>query len=274
MGKSIMVKFPSDPNFLRNKELSDLLLGYFCLNSNKDSMGKYILKKNIGKTILELGMTYPTYDKKVKILEEEKYIENKENQITVLYNNYTNSCLISKSTLEVLLKSKINNIIKVFVMLNIFHETKNGNYFTYKSLISQIGYSKYPSARMNKRIQEILDYLQDNKLLKYTKDTKIGYNTIFRILEINKDISNMKEGRSFNWKWVSTVIDIEEIKKNNKGKYKKEDLMFILDNIDFPKEGIFTWKEKENTKFYNKAIDLALQYRLIKIERREYNEYF
>lgn len=269
MGKSIMVKFPSDPNFLKNKELSDLLLGYFCLNSNKDSMERYSLKKNIGKTILELGMTYPTYDKKVKVLEEEKYIENKENQITVLYNNYKNSCLISKSTLEILLKSKLNNIIKVFVILNIFHETKNGNYFTYKSLISQIGYSKYPSARMNKRIQEILDYLQDNRLLKYTKDKKIGYNTIFRILEINKDISNMKEGRSFNWKWVSTVIDIEEIKKNNKGKYKKEDLMFILDNIDFPKEGIFTWKEKENTKFYNKAIDLALQYRLINIERSE-----
>ena len=263
MGKSIMVKFPSDPNFLKNKELSDLLLGYFCLNSNKDSMEKYSLKKNIGKTILELGMTYPTYDKKVKVLEEEKYIENKENQITVLYNNYTNSCLISKSTLEVLLKSKLNNIIKVFVILNIFHETKNGNYFTYKSLISQIGYSKYPSARMNKRIQEILDYLQDNK------DTKIGYNTIFRILEINKDISNMKEGRSFNWKWVSQVIDIEEIKRNNKSRYEESDLIYIFDNIGFPKEGIFTWKEKENTKFYNKAIDLALQYRLIKIERSE-----
>lgn len=269
MGKSIMVKFPSDPNFLKNKELSDLLFGYFCLSSNKDSMGKYSLKKDIGKTILKLGMTYPTYDKKVKILEEEKYIENKENQITVLYNNYTNSCLISKSTLEILLKSKLNNIIKVFVILNIFHETKNGNYFTYKSLISQIGYSKYPSTRMNKRIQEILDYLQDNKLLKYTKDKKIGYNTIFRILEINKDISNMKEGRSFNWKWTSQVIDIEEIKRNNKSRYEESDLIYIFDNIGFPKEGIFTWKEKENTKFYNKAIDLALQYRLIKVERGE-----
>lgn len=274
MEKNIMIRFPSDPKFLRNKNLSDLLFGYFCLYSNKDDKGRYSLKKDIGRAILGLGITYPTYDKKMKALEEEKYVESKADQITVLYDNYKNSCLISKSTLEILLKSKLNNIIKVFVILNIFHETKDGNWFTYTSLLSQIGYSKYPSTRMNKNMQEILDYLQTNGLLKYTRDKKIGRNIVFRITEINKDISNVKEGRSFNWKWVSQVIDIEEIKKNNKGKYKKEDLMFILDNIDFPKEGIFTWKEKENTKFYNKAIDLALQYRLIKIERRGYNEYF
>lgn len=269
MGRDIMVKFPSDPEFLRNKKLSDLLFGYFCLNSRKDDMGKYSLKENIGGAVSDLGMTYPTYNKRFKTLEEEKYIGSEGNKVTVLYSNYKNSCLISKRTLEVLLRSKLNNIIKVFVILNIFHETKNGNWFTYNSLISQIGYSKYPSTRMNKCMQEILDYLQDNGLLKYTRDKKIGCNTVFRIIEINKDISNMKGGRSFNWKWTSTVIDIEEIKNNNKGKYKKEDLVFILDNIDFPKEGIFTWKEKENTKFYNKAIDLALQYKLIKIERRE-----
>ena len=237
--------------------------------SNKDDKERYSLKKDIERAIWGLGITYPTYDKKIKALEEEKYVESKADQITVLYDNYKNSCLISKSTLEILLKSKLNNIIKVFVILNIFHETKDGNWFTYTSLLSQIGYSKYPSTRMNKNMQEILDYLQTNGLLKYTRDKKIGRNIVFRITEINKDISNVKEGRDFNWKWVSQVIDIEEIKRNNRSRYEESDLVYIFDNIGLPKEGVFTWKEKENTKFYNKAMDLALQYRLIKIERRE-----
>lgn len=269
MGKDIMVKFPSDPEFLRNKKLSDLLFGYFCLNSRKDNMGEYSLKENIGGAVSDLGMTYPTYNKRFKTLEEEKYIESEGNKVTVLYSNYKNSCLISKRTLEVLLRSKLNNIIKVFVILNIFHETKNGNWFTYTSLLSQIGYSKKSGTRGNKIIKDILDYLQDNGFLKYAKDKNIGRNTVFRIIEINKDISNIKEGRNFNWKWTSTVIDIEEIRNNNKSRYEEGDLIYIFDNIGFPKEGIFTWKEKENTKFYNKAIDLALQYKLIKIERSE-----
>lgn len=254
------IRFPSDAKFLKNKDFSDLLFGYFSLYSQKDKAGQYSLEKKTSVIISQIDMSYLTYNKKVEALEMGGYIKKEDKKICVLYNNYKNDFKIPRETIKVLLNSKLNNIIKVFIILNIFYENKYGGWFTYKSLLSQIGYSKYPSVSANQNIKEILDYLEKKGLLKYSTEHygNLGYRR-FRIIEINKTIDSPKE---IKWEWKTKNIDFEDITK--KEKCKKEDIMYIFTNIGFPTEGYFSFIPEDKTNRYKKAIELALRYNLIK----------
>ena len=106
------IRLPSDSVFLKDKNLSDLLFGYFSAYSQRETSGSYSLTRNAGEIISDLDMSYPTYKKKIEALESAGYIKTVGKKVYVLYNSYENSCKLPKGTIEILLKSKLNNIIK------------------------------------------------------------------------------------------------------------------------------------------------------------------
>ena len=256
------IRLPSDTVFLKDKNLSDLLFGYFSAYSQRETSGSYSLTRNAGEIISDLDMSYPTYKKKIEALESAGYIKTVGKKVYVLYNSYENSCKLPKETIEILLKSKLNNIIKVFTILIIFHESRHGNWFTYKSLLSQIGYSKCPSTSANNNIKDILNYLEKEGLLKYEIEYygDLGRKR-FKITELKK---NPKEkNKKVYWRWISQNINMTGIKKNSRIKYNENDMIFIVNNIGFPKEGTFGLPNENAESKYSKAVELALQYNLI-----------
>ena len=96
------IRLPSDSVFLKDKNLSDLLFGYFSAYSQREPSGSYSLTRNAGEIISDLDMSYPTYKKKIEALESAGYIKTVGKKVYVLYNSYENSCKLPKETIEIL----------------------------------------------------------------------------------------------------------------------------------------------------------------------------
>ena len=189
-----LIKIPSDKKFLGNKNLSDLLFGYLIIHSNRISKTKSEVKRTKNNIIQSLGISYTTYNKKILALSQNGYIRINGKSI-IMSNSYKYSCVIPRETLEILLQSNYNNIIKVFVILNIFYENRKDSWFTYTSLLAQIGFYSTSDTRNNKKIKDILDYLSAYGLLEYKTEYYEPLNCRrFKIISISKYIK--KEGET------------------------------------------------------------------------------
>lgn len=184
-----IMKIPSDANFLKNKDISDILFAYLYLVSYPDENGKMKLNRYKFNGAKFFDMDKRTYYKKLAALEDNKHIKIENQMIEVKCNRLKNYCWIPRSTLEVLVGSKIPNIIKVYISLMIFYENHTDSWFTCKSLLEQIGYSGMKQSSNNKKIKEMLKYLQDYDLIDFKVEHCKEYNCFrYKILKVNKGV--------------------------------------------------------------------------------------
>lgn len=184
-----IMKIPSDAKFLKNKDISDILFAYLYLVSYPDENGKMKLNRYKFNGAKFLGINKRTYYKKLTALEDNKHIKIENQMIEVKCNRLKNYCWIPRSTLEVLVGSKMPNIIKVYISLMIFYENHTDSWFTCKSLLEQIGYSGMNQSSNNKKIKEMLKYLQDYDLIDFKVEHCKEYECFrYKILKVNKEV--------------------------------------------------------------------------------------
>lgn len=189
-----IMKIPSDAKFLKNKDISDILFAYLYLVSYPDENGKMKLNRYKFNGAKFFDMDKRTYYKKLAALEDNKHIKIENQMIEVKCNRLKNYCWIPRSTLEVLVASKIPNIIKVYISLMIFYENHTDSWFTCKSLLEQIGYSGMKQSSNNKKIKEMLKYLQDYDLIDFKVEHCKEYNCFrYKILKVNKGVKKREK---------------------------------------------------------------------------------
>lgn len=216
-------KIPLTQEFLQNKRIYDRIWIYLQLNSyiGKDQEHKqHRFIYNDFKSMLELYnrvnvkvydykkhkeknfFSYNTFVNSFDILEHQLhyitkgYIIDKRNILVDVYylkEDFTPYKLIPIETLQFLMNSNINNIIKVYACLSNWYSFKAGYRFSLEELSVAIGYT---SKAKNTEIQEILYFLKNNGLIdfRHTKTTTPGgVATYYYILsDVNTTITPLE----------------------------------------------------------------------------------
>lgn len=183
---------PTYKEFTGNKKISDRIYTWILLNSNIDSeTGDKWLPISRNKCMTGVGVRYETYIKKIGTLVDLGYIEKTQFNYVVSKKQFQYGCKINLSTAQVLLDSKMDNIIKLYAVLKRLYETNhNRAWFNYKSLYSGFGIGYAHQGRDNHKTEEMLKYLQEHKLIYYEK---IYENGLFK-KNIIKWVGEIKDG--------------------------------------------------------------------------------
>lgn len=179
------VLIPSDREFLSNKKISDRLYVWILLTGERIDTDIYIDKmpRNGYKLV---GINYRTFYKRIEELVEKGYLEENEYKYKVSKISHFKR-LIYEDIIEKLYETKIDNIIKVYVYLSsLYAQYGDSAWFTYNSILEAIGYNHERNTRNQNKIKNILNKLEELKLLKYSRTYEKGqeYLIKFKILNI------------------------------------------------------------------------------------------
>ena len=203
MSRNATVAIPSDEKFLGNKDISDRIYVWFILNCNKKGKRYYISKSKIRGVYNKIGINYRTFCKAIDNLIAGGYLKDIEYQyeitnITLKISKYKR--YVSYDILERLYNIKVDNIIKVYLFLSSLYSIYGKeSYFTYSTILNSIGYSYKKQTYNHKKIQSMLDKLEEIGMIKYCRMYTPGdsYQIKYRILfiegvEFKNDISKSR----------------------------------------------------------------------------------
>ena len=204
MSENATVAIPSDGKFLSNKDISDRVYVWLILNSIKLNKKLFVNKNKMRGVYNKIGINYRTFCKAINSLIEEGYLEETEYQyeitnITTKVSKYKR--YVSYNILEKLYNTELDNIIKVYLFLSsLYSMYGKESYFTYSTVLSSIGYSYKKQTYNHKKIQGMLDKLEEIGTLKYCRTYTPGdsYQIKYRILFIegvNFKNDNSKSGQ-------------------------------------------------------------------------------
>ena len=190
MSENATVAIPSDGKFLSNKDISDRVYVWLILNSIKLNKKLFVNKNKMRGAYNKIGINYRTFCKAINSLIEEGYLEETEYQyeitnITTKASKYKR--YVSYNILEKLYNTELDNIIKVYLFLSsLYSMYGKESYFTYSTVLSSIGYSYKKQTYNHKKIQRMLDKLEEIGTLKYCRTYTPGdsYQIKYRILFI------------------------------------------------------------------------------------------
>lgn len=190
MSENATVAIPSDGKFLSNKDISDRVYVWLILNSIKLNKKLFVNKNKMRGVYNKIGINYRTFCKAINSLIEEGYLEETEYQyeitnITTKVSKYKR--YVSYNILEKLYNTELDNIIKVYLFLSsLYSMYGKESYFTYSTVLSSIGYSYKKQTYNHKKIQGMLDKLEEIGTLKYCRTYTPGdsYQIKYRILFI------------------------------------------------------------------------------------------
>lgn len=146
--------------------------------------------------------SYNTFTKSFKTLQKLGYItqgkilDNKRNLVDVYYlkEDFIPFKLIPMQTLEFLMNTKRNNIVKIYATLLNWYKFKRGYRFTQEELANAIGYT---SKCKNVEIQEILWLLKHCGLIQFTHTkvmTSSGKATYYYVLNnVNTTVTKIEQ---------------------------------------------------------------------------------
>ena len=121
-----MVMFPSSKEFIENKKISDRTYAWCLLNGSYNESGIYI-DKNYNSGARDLGIDRRTFKKRLQILIENGYIEERENCYVIPRKELQYKRYIYRDIAEGLYNSGMENIIKLFIVLSTYHDRYKGN---------------------------------------------------------------------------------------------------------------------------------------------------
>lgn len=190
MNKNATVAIPSDNVFLSNKDISDRVYVWFVLNCIKKNKRCYMGKSRIRGAYNKIGMNKRTFYKAVDNLIAGGYLKDIEFQyeitnITLKISKYKR--YVSYDILEKLYNTGIDNIIKVYLFLSsLYSMYGTESFFTYSTILNSIGYSYKKQTYNHKKIQSMLDKLEEMGMIKYCRTYTPGdsYKIKYRILFI------------------------------------------------------------------------------------------
>lgn len=171
------------------KELSDKSFSYetyiiMSLNAKvdlrKDSKNRYFPKRRfIGKEIApKAGLSYPTFAKNLGYLLENKYILEDENRFIIKNKLKSDYVLIEVDTINKLLKEKMKNLIKVYVVYYRLFSMNSNCYMNQREILKSIGL-KHNDNNLS-RLRAINDKLVELDLIRIDKiNTCIGKKNIY-----------------------------------------------------------------------------------------------
>lgn len=188
MARRKTLAIPNTEEFLKNKDISDMLYAGILLRGKKEGSYTYISKKD-KKICVELGIDYyRTYKKRIAALVDGGYLENYEDRYRVVFrtkNNY--SKFVYGEIIEKLYDTKIDNLIKVYVRLSwLYYLKKDEAWFTYNSLLEAIGYNHYKNTRNRNKMKAMIEKLEEIGLLKCERivDKRNPKMIKFRVVKI------------------------------------------------------------------------------------------
>ena len=207
MSENATVAIPSDGKFLSNKDISDRAYVWLILNSKKIKNKLYINRNNIRGAYNKIGINKRTFYKAISNLVSNGYLKKTEYQyeitnITTKVSKYKR--YVSYNILEKLYNTELDNIIKVYLFLSsLYSMYGKESYFTYSTVLSSIGYSYKKQTYNHKKIQGMLDKLEEIGTLKYCRTYTPGdnYQIKYRILFIegvNFKNGDIKSGQEKN----------------------------------------------------------------------------
>lgn len=190
MSKNATVAIPSDNVFLSNKDISDRVYVWMILNSIKLNKKLFTNKNKVRGAYNKIGMNYRTFCKAVDNLIAGGYLKDIEFQyeitnITLKISKYKR--YVSYDILEKLYNTGIDNIIKVYLFLSsLYSMYGTESFFTYSTILNSIGYSYKKQTYNHKKIQSMLDKLEEMGMIKYCRTYTPGdsYKIKYRILFI------------------------------------------------------------------------------------------
>lgn len=190
MSVKATVAIPSDSKFLSNKDISDRVYIWLILNSSKQNKKLYINKTTIRGAYNKIGINKRTFYKAVNNLVSGGYLKETEYQyeitsITLKISKYKR--YVSYDILEKLYSIGVDNIIKVYLFLSsLYSMYGKESYFTYSTILNGIGYSYKKQTYNHKKIQSMLDKLEEIGMIKYCRMYAPGdsYKIKYRILFI------------------------------------------------------------------------------------------
>lgn len=174
-----MVMFPSSKEFIENKKISDRTYAWCLLNGSYNENGIYI-DKNYNSGARDLGIDRRTFKKRLQILIENGYIEERENCYVIPRKELQYKRYIYRDIAEGLYNSGMENIIKLFIVLSTYHDRYKGNQnedFSYRLLLKRIGlpYDNHDMVQNNK-IENMLNKLVELGLLEYERSPRYNSN--------------------------------------------------------------------------------------------------
>ena len=190
MSKNATVAIPSDNVFLSNKDISDRVYVWMILNSIKLNKKLFTNKNKVRGAYNKIGMNYRTFCKAVDNLIAGGYLKDIEFQyeitnVTLKISKYKR--YVSYDILEKLYNTGIDNIIKVYLFLSsLYSMYGKESFFTYSTILNSIGYSYKKQTYNHKKIQSMLDKLEEMGMIKYCRTYTLGdsYKIKYRILFI------------------------------------------------------------------------------------------
>lgn len=175
-----MVMFPSTKDFIEDKNLSDRIYMWILLNGKYEKDGIYISKK-IKDAMNALNMNYHTLKKKLQNLIDKGYIKFSDNgeyyvieKKELQYKRY-----IYRDIAEQLYNTKIDNIIKLYIVLSSYHDKYRGTQnedFSYSLLLKRLGMSYKHNAFQIDKMEKMLDKLVELGLIEYGKSPRCNDN--------------------------------------------------------------------------------------------------
>lgn len=187
-GRSSLL-IPSDERFLSNKKISDRLYIWILLNGEKIDTDIYI-SKTPRNGYKELEINYRTFYRRLSELEINGYLSEIGDKYEVTKNVSNFVRYIYKDIAEKLCDTKIDNIIKVYIYLgSLYSSYGNKAWFTYNTIIEQIGYSNERNMKNQEKVKIILEKLEELNLIKYSRIYKSGekYQIKFQLLNVVSD---------------------------------------------------------------------------------------
>lgn len=190
MDKNATVVIPSDNVFLSNKDISDRVYVWMILNSIKLNKKLFTNKNKVRGAYNKIGMNYRTFCKAVDNLIAGGYLKDIEFQyeitnVTLKISKYKR--YVSYDILEKLYNTGIDNIIKVYLFLSsLYSMYGTESFFTYSTILNSIGYSYKKQTYNHKKIQGMLDKLEEMGMIKYCRTYTPGdsYKIKYKILFI------------------------------------------------------------------------------------------
>ncbi len=205
MSEMATVAIPSDSKFLSSKDISDRVYVWLILNSTTIKKKLFINKSAIRGAYNKIGINKRTFYKAFSNLIESGYVAENEYQyeitnITLKISKYKR--YVSYDILSKLYDTGVENIIKVYLFLSsLYSMYGTESFFTYSTILHSIGYSYKKQTYNHKKIQAMLDKLEEMNMLKYCRTYTPGdsYQIKYRILFIegvnfkNGDIKSEQE---------------------------------------------------------------------------------
>lgn len=180
-------RIPSDSNFLSNKDISDRVFVWILLRGVTDGDEVYIEKKPRGGS-KELNINYRTFCRRFQKIIDSDYLEEYEDKYKVNFEVTKYKRWVYRDTLEVLLDTGIDDIIKVYIYLGTLYSTYGDNaYFSLSEIEKNIGCSSIGRTHTNNKIKNILKKLRELFLIRYTENAKYcKYNKRYKIERMRK----------------------------------------------------------------------------------------